>query len=127
MYRKTSGFTLVELLVVLVILGLLMGIVAPQVVGYVGRSKTSTAEMQIEQMGTALDLFRLDVGRYPNAEEGLEILIRNDGDLENWNGPYLKKSEVPNDPWGQPYRYRYPGDHGPYDLYTLGADDARGR
>lgn len=118
-----SGFTLIELLVVLVILGLLVGIVAPQVIGYVGRSKTDTASMQIEQIATALDLYRLDVGRYPNAEEGLKSLVQNQSDIENWNGPYLQKKKVPDDPWGNPYRYRFPGEHGPYDLFTLGADN----
>ncbi len=123
MLSNKKGFTLIELLVVLVILGLLVGIVAPQVVGYVGRSKTDTAAMQIEQIATALDLFRLDVGRYPNSEEGLESLVNNTSEIENWNGPYLQKKQVPDDPWGNPYRYRFPGEHGPYDLFSLGADN----
>lgn len=123
---RNRGFTLIELLVVLVILGLLAGIVVPQVLGYVGRSKTGTAEMQIEQLGTALDLYRLDVGRYPSTDEGLEVLVDAPAEAENWNGPYLKRSTVPDDPWGRPYRYRSPGEHGIYDLYTLGADGAPG-
>jgi general secretion pathway protein G len=123
---RYRGFTLIELLVVLVILGLLMGVVVPQVVGYVGRSKTSTAEMQVEQLATGLDLFRLDVGRYPSSEEGLEALIRDKPGIDNWNGPYLQRGKLPDDPWGQPYRYRNPGEHGPYDLFSLGADDSPG-
>lgn len=124
MVRVVRGFTLIELLVVLVILGLLTGIVVPQVVGYVGGSKTGTTQMQVEQLGTALDLFRLDVGRYPINEEGLEALVKEPPDVEHWSGPYLKRNSIPEDPWDNPYLYRYPGQHGAYDFYSLGADNA---
>lgn len=120
------GFTLIELLVVLVILGLLAGLVGPQVLKYVGRSKSDTAKLQIEQLGASLDLFLLDAGRYPTTSEGLAALIAAPGEARNWNGPYLKKSFVPKDPWGNDYQYRFPGEHGPYDLQSLGADGRQG-
>ncbi len=121
-----SGFTLIELLVVLVILGLLAGLVGPQVMKYVGTSKTKTARLQLEDLGAALDLYRLEVGRYPNNEEGLEALVRRPSGARNWNGPYLKKTQVPKDPWGYEFRYRFPGQHGAYDLYSLGMDNTEG-
>lgn len=120
------AFTLIELLVVLVILGLLAGIVGPQVMKYVGESKTKTARIQIEELGAALDLYVLDVGRYPSTDEGLEALIIKPGAADKWNGPYLKKNYVPKDPWGFEYNYRMPGDHGTYDLFSLGADNTEG-
>ncbi len=121
-----SGFTLIELLVVLVILGLLAGLVGPQVMKYVGTSKTKTARLQLEDISAALDLYRLEVGRYPNADEGLEALVKKPDNPKNWNGPYLKKTQVPIDPWGYEYQYRFPGEHGPFDLYSLGNDHAAG-
>lgn len=129
--RKTgshpaAGFTLIELLVVLVILGLLFGLVGPRVISYLGGAKTDTAKLQIEHLSAALDLFLLDAGRYPTQEEGLQVLVERSADVKNWNGPYLKKNSVPNDPWDNPYRYRIPGQSGPYDLYSLGADNADG-
>lgn len=127
---KTSpserGFTLIELLVVLVILGLLAGIVGPQVMKYVGSSKTKTARLQIEDLAASLDLYRLEVGRYPSAEQGLEALVTKPDATTNWNGPYLRKKVVPKDPWGFDYTYRLPGEHGPFDLFSLGADNAEG-
>jgi general secretion pathway protein G len=131
MRRKTTlhpaaGFTLIELLVVLVILGLLVGLVGPRVVNYLGGAKTDTAKLQIEHISAALDLFLLDVGRYPTQDEGLAALGDPGSDLKNWNGPYLKKKTVPNDPWDNPYLYRVPGENGPYDLYSFGADNAEG-
>jgi general secretion pathway protein G len=123
---QTSGFTLIELLVVLVILGLLASVVGPQVIKYVGESKTKTARIQIEELGAALDLYLLDMGRYPSSDEGLEALIKEPSRARKWNGPYLKKNFVPNDPWGNEYNYRMPGRQGTYELYSLGADNKEG-
>lgn len=124
--RRTDGFTLLELLVVLAILGMIAMIAVPQVLNYLERAKTDTTGIQIESIGAALDLYRLDVGRYPSEEEGLEILVRRPVDVEKWNGPYVKKSESLIDPWGNAYLYRFPGEHGKYDLYSFGADAAEG-
>jgi len=124
--KREAAFTLVELLVVLVILGLLAGIVGPQVMKYVGSSKTETARLQIKDLTASLDLYRLEVGRYPTAEQGLNALVAQPAGVAKWNGPYLQKSTLPLDPWGFAYHYRMPGEHGQYDLYSLGADDAEG-
>ncbi len=121
-----AGFTLIELLVVLVILGLLAGIIAPNLIGKVRTADVKTTKQQIEQLGTALDMFRLDVGRYPTTSEGLQALIQNPADANGWNGPYLKKNVIPKDAWGHAFHYKSPGDHGPYDLYSYGADNAPG-
>lgn len=123
---RTHGFTLVELLVVVAILGLLIGLVGPQVMKAFGGAKTDTAKLQIEDFGAALDLFYLDNGRYPNDQEGLSALIEKPANAEEWNGPYLKKKKIPKDPWGNDYRYDYPGEHGAYDLYSYGPDNAPG-
>ena len=125
-HSKLAGFTLIELLVVLVILGLLAGLVGPQVMKYLGTSKTATARLQLEDISASLDLYRLEVGRYPNTSEGLEALVRRPAGAKNWNGPYLKKSQVPKDPWGNDYQYRFPGQHGAFDVYSLGIDNAQG-
>jgi general secretion pathway protein G len=124
--RSGLGFTLVELLVVLAILGLLAGLVGPQVMKFLGSSKTKTAALQIEDLGATLDLYRLEIGRYPSTSEGLEALVSDPGNAPNWNGPYLKKGEVPKDPWGNDYQYRAPGENGPYDIWSLGADGQEG-
>jgi general secretion pathway protein G len=124
--RRTGGFTLVELLVVLAILGLLAGLVGPQVMKFLGTSKTKTAALQIENLTSTLDLYRLEVGRYPTNEEGLEALVSRPSDVPNWNGPYLKNGQVPKDPWGFEYQYRYPGEHGGVDIWSLGADNREG-
>ena len=124
--KQCKGFTLIELLVVMMILGLLAGIVGPQVMKYVGDSKSKTARIQIEDLSASLDLFLLDTGRYPTTDEGLQVLVSAVQGVQNWNGPYLKKQRLPLDPWGHDYIYRYPGEHGAYDLYTLGADNAAG-
>jgi general secretion pathway protein G len=120
--RREAGFTLIELLVVLAILGLLISVVAPQVIRYLGRAKVSTASYEVKNIGTALDLFMIDVGRYPTQEEGLGALVANPG-IPRWEGPYLKAKGVPVDAWGHPYQYRIPGTDGrDYDLYSLGPD-----
>ena len=124
--RRSRGFTLIELLVVLVILGLLAGLVGPRVLKYLGGAKSDTAQLQIAEFGAGLDLFHLEVGRYPTTEEGLAALSKEPTGVDNWNGPYLKKKDVPDDPWGKAYRYRSPGENGDYDLYSLGRDDADG-
>jgi len=121
-----NGFTLIELIVVMIILGLLAALVVPNYFERVGQAKQKTAKTQIELFGTALDSFRLDVGRYPTTSEGLEALIKPPSDAEGWNGPYLKKEEIPLDPWRHPYQYRSPGEHGDYDLFSYGADNAEG-
>jgi general secretion pathway protein G len=121
-----GGFTLIELLVVLVILGLLAGLVGPQVLRHVGGAKSDTAKLQIEEIGSGLDLYHLEVGRYPSTEEGLDALVQQPSGVRNWNGPYLKKSTVPKDPWGNAYVYRSPGEHGPYDLVSHGSDGVEG-
>jgi general secretion pathway protein G len=112
--------------VVLVILGLLAAVATPQVMKYLSRAKTQSAALQIHNLGAALDLYRLDVGRYPSTEEGLHSLVEAPPTTTNWNGPYVKKQEMLIDPWGHPYAYRIPGEHGEYDLYSDGADNADG-
>ncbi len=124
--RAVRGFTLIELLVVLVILGLLAALAGPRVIGYLGGAKSDTAKLQIEELGAALDLYHLEVGRYPNTQEGLQALVAAPGGADRWNGPYLKKKDVPKDPWGNDYHYVAPGQHGPYDLSSLGADNREG-
>ena len=124
--RRSGGFTLLELLVVLAILGLLAVIATPQVLKYLGGAKTDSARIQIQQLGATLDLFRLDVGRYPNESEGLTVLVERPADAARWNGPYVKKREMLVDPWGRAFNYRYPGENGEYDLWSLGADGSDG-
>lgn len=122
---KIQGFTLLELLVVMVIIGLLAGYVGPKYFEQIGKSETKTAKAQIDALGKALDQFRIDTGSYPTTEQGLEALNKNPGNNPKWAGPYLKKN-VPNDPWDKPYLYKSPGEHSDYDLYSLGKDGQQG-
>jgi general secretion pathway protein G len=122
---RNKGFTLLELLVVIVIIGLLAGYVAPRYFGQVGKSEVQVAKAQIESIEKALDQFRLDTRSYPSAEQGLDALVSKPSAANGWSGPYLKKA-VPNDPWGRAYVYRVPGSKGDFDLYSLGKDGKPG-
>jgi general secretion pathway protein G len=124
--RGEAGFTLVEMLVVITIIGLIMALVGPRVLNYLTESKVKAARIQIQSFASALDLFYLDAGRFPSSGEGLDALVRPTQGVAAWNGPYLRGGSVPNDPWGTPYVYRVPGEHGPYDLISLGSDRQEG-
>lgn len=125
--RRERGLTLVELLVVLLILGLIAAFAVPQAIRYVGGARSDAAAIQIERLAGILDLYVLDMGRYPSTEEGLEALVEPPaGAGTRWGGPYIRKADALVDPWGRPYGYRSPGRHGGYDLYSLGADGAEG-
>jgi general secretion pathway protein G len=123
---RARGFTLIELLVVLVILGLIASVVGPRVVGYLGGAKSDTAKLQIEEIAAALDLYKLELGRYPTTEEGLQALVQAPPAATGWRGPYLKKKVLPKDPWGNPYHYASPGQNGVFDVYSYGADNRQG-
>lgn len=120
------GLTLIELLVVLLIIGLIAAFAVPKVMGYLGGARHDSAKIQISRLSGILDLYRLDVGHYPTSSEGLKALVEAPTDAERWNGPYLQKKDALTDPWGRPYEYRAPGEHGDFDLYSLGADGAEG-
>lgn len=117
---QEGGFSLIELLIVMVILGLLASLVGPKMFGKLGMAKQKTAKTQIEMLMSGLDAYRLDVGKYPSSQEGLDALVNNSGS-DKWRGPYLSKG-VPNDPWDNPYNYQNPGEHGEVDIYSYGAD-----
>jgi general secretion pathway protein G len=125
-HARAQGFTLIELLVVLVILGLLAAFAAPQVLNYLGRAKTDAAKAQVQNIASILDLYRLEVGSYPSQQDGLDALLEEPAEATRWNGPYVKRRDALMDPWGRMYVYRFPGDHGAYDLYSLGADAGEG-
>ncbi len=122
---KNQGFTLLELLVVMVIIGLLAGYVGPKYFEQIGKSETKTARAQVDSLGKALDQYRIDVGQYPTTEQGLAALNKSPNNLAKWSGPYLAKA-IPIDPWGASYQYKSPGEHGEYDLYSLGKDGQQG-
>jgi general secretion pathway protein G len=124
-HRRQAGFTLLELLIVVIILGLLAALVGPRLFRTLDKAKQQIAKTQIELFANGLDLFRLDVGRYPTTDEGLEALVNPPEGLERWNGPYLEKM-VKKDPWGHAYVYTSPGEHGPYDIVSLGLDGEPG-
>src|ERR1700716_4142898 len=124
-WHAQHAFTLVELLVVITIIALIMGIVGPRVLGYLSESKAKAAKIQIESFASALDLYYLDLGRYPNTNEGLTALTRSNN-APGWNGPYLRGGVVPNDPWGHSYLYRSPGERSPYEIISLGSDGQEG-
>ena len=123
--RSEKGFSLIELIVVLVILGLLAAIVAPNVYNKLAKGKDQIAKIQIKEIEGALQLFSFDMGRYPESSEGLDSLVRNPANVDSWKGPYLAKALLA-DPWGRPYAYRCPGTHGDFDLFSFGADGTEG-
>jgi len=127
-FRRTleRGFTLVEMLVVISIIALIMALVGPRVLNFLGESKVKAAKIQIASLESALDLYALDTGQYPSSSEGLDALMHRPGGVTSWSGPYLKGNEVPNDPWGKPYIYRSPGEHGPYDIASYGPKGQEG-
>jgi general secretion pathway protein G len=121
-----AGFTLIEMLVVITIIGLIMALVAPRVLNYLSESKVKAAKIQIASFESALDLYYLDAGQYPSSSEGLDALVKRPSDVAAWNGPYLKGGIVPEDPWGHAYVYHSPSEHGPYDIVSYGVDGQQG-
>jgi general secretion pathway protein G len=122
---REQGFTLLELLVVMVIIGLLSAYVGPKVFNQIGKSETKIAKAQVEALLKALDQYRIDVGRYPATEQGLAALLARPGDEARWAGPYLSKA-IPKDPWGRDYQFRSPGEHGDCDVFSFGRDGRLG-
>ena len=118
--------TLIEILVVLVLIGIVLGIVGGNFIGRGEKAKADAAKIEIGQIGQALDLYKLETGRYPSSSDGLQALVTAPGGASNWNGPYWKKSQIPKDPWGNDYRYTSPGQKGAYDILSLGADGKEG-
>ena len=124
--RPARGMTLIEILVVLVLIGIVLGIVGGNFIGRGEKAKADAAKIEIGQIGQALDLYKLETGRYPSSSDGLQALVTAPGGASNWNGPYWKKSQIPKDPWGNDYRYTSPGQKGAYDILSLGADGKEG-
>ena len=126
--KRDQGFSLMELLVALVILALIVGLVAPQLIGYLGRAKGQTADVQIKNLETSLSLYLVDMGGYPSASEGLEALAKSPAGSAKWRGPYIEGGKIPLDPWGEPYQYASPGskNKGGYDLWSKGPDKQSG-
>ena len=124
--RPDNGFTLLELMVVLLILALIATIAAPQVTKHLRKAKLETAKIQVDALGAAVDSFNIDTGRYPTTEESLKALVEKPAGLPSWDGPYIKKKESLIDPWGEPYKYRVPGKTADYDVYSLGSDKKEG-
>jgi len=124
--KRVSGMTLIEILVVLVLIGIVLGIVGGNFIGRGEKAKADAAKIEIGQIGQSLDLFKLEIGRYPSSQEGLQALISAPPGVNNWNGPYWKKSTLPKDPWGNDYKYVAPGQSGPYDIVSYGADGKEG-
>lgn len=125
-HRRSRGFTLMELLVVLAILGLLMSLVGPAVLNQLGGAKSKTAAIQVKDIEQALEMYKLDVGRYPTTGQGLVALVQKPDGVGGWNGPYLKGGKLPQDPWKQDYHYRFPGVRGEIDIYSFGMDGTEG-
>jgi len=124
--QNEQGFTLVEMLVVITIIGLIMGLIGPRVLNYLSESKVKAAKIQLQSFGSALDLFYLDAGRFPSTAEGLTALVQRTPGVAAWNGPYLKGGNVPNDPWNNPYIYRSPSERSPYEIMSYGSDGQEG-
>ena len=123
---RQRGMTLIEILVVLVLIGVVMGIVGGNFIGQGENAKRKAAKIEIEQIGQTLDLYKLEIGRYPTSQEGLQALLTAPTGVNNWNGPYWKKGTLPKDPWGNEYKYASPGQHGAYDIISLGSDGKEG-
>ncbi len=124
--RLERGMTLIEILVVLVLIGVVLGIVGGNFIGRGEKAKADAAKIEISQIAQALDLYKLETGRYPSSSEGLQALVSAPAGASNWNGPYWKKAQIPKDPWGNEYRYSAPGQKGAYDIVSLGADGKEG-
>jgi general secretion pathway protein G len=124
--KYRSGFTLLELMVVLLILALIATIAAPQVTKHLRKAKVETAKIQVDALGAAIDSFNIDTGRFPTNEEALKALVERPAGLPSWDGPYIKKKQSLIDPWGEPYKYRVPGKSGDYEIYSLGSDKKEG-
>lgn len=123
---RSAGFTLLELLIVMIIIGLLAALIGPKMIGRVGESRQTVAKQQVEGFGSALEMYKLDTTKYPTQEQGLEALVSEPQGVNNWKGPYLKKKFIPKDPWGNEYIYTYPGANGDYDIVSYGADGNTG-